>query len=237
MESSSITPSDLPKSYHKSSDFNALSSTASTVSSSLESEQTGIDAVVDSQSEFHLDPIMTLPDLECELVRVLEDVTDSERIPKAKRVLERYRGSDWMEYRRLPDPHSTSANNYERAPVAKKAGLFDLLLLSWGPQSASPIHSHPCERCYLMAISGTMFENRYRQEDGPLKLVHSMPIPLGVATWISDEVGLHSVGNRGEDVSCSLHCYIPGFTTPCTIYKEDGSSVQAVFTECTTTSN
>ena len=216
-----------------------------TASSTLSSASTVVDAehgVVASMSDLLLDAdepqIMSLEALEAELVRVLQDFGDSERIRNAKRVLERYSGADWLGFRRVPDPTSTAVNNYERAPVAKREGLFDLLLLSWGPNSASPIHSHPCERCYLMAISGSMFENRYRQEaGGPLTLVHSIPIPTGVATWISDDVGLHSVGNRGETVSYSLHCYIPGFTTPCVIYKEDGSSVQAVFSECTKTTN
>jgi glutamate/tyrosine decarboxylase-like PLP-dependent enzyme len=70
-----------------------------------------------------------------------------------------------------------------------------------------------------MCISGSMFEERYTIDgEGKLQNVHTETIPEHVATWISDEMGLHAVGNNGNTLACSLHCYIPGFTTPCKIY-------------------
>ena len=80
-----------------------------------------------------------------------------------------------------------------------------------------------------MCISGSMFEERYVLEEScSLKLVQKEGIPPRRATWISDEFGLHSVGNDGDGLACSLHCYIPGFTTACNIYCPDSGSVSAV---------
>ena len=80
-----------------------------------------------------------------------------------------------------------------------------------------------------MCVSGDMYENRYKLlPDGSLSKTGEQAIPLRVATWISDEVGLHAVGNRGSTLSCSLHCYIPGFSTPCRVFDEVSGAVTFV---------
>ena len=164
-------------------------------------------------------PICSLEMLETELVRVLYARDDPDRLLKAKSVIERYSGVDWISHQKCPDLDGFQLSGYQRVCVTKHTDLFHLLILSWAPGTQSPIHDHPCERCFLMAICGTMFEERYTLNSaGILELSHSLPIPVGVATWISDDLGLHSVGNNGTGLACSLHCYIPGFTTPCTIF-------------------
>jgi glutamate/tyrosine decarboxylase-like PLP-dependent enzyme/predicted metal-dependent enzyme (double-stranded beta helix superfamily) len=168
-------------------------------------------------SDIHV--IHSLEVLEAELVRVLYRRSDETRLLKAKTILESYRGVDWISHQRCPSVEGFGLTGYQRVSVKKHNDLFDLLILSWAPGTQSPIHDHPCERCFLMNISGSMFEERYeRDNSGILHKVHSEQIPERVATWISDEIGLHSVGNNGSTLACSLHCYIPGFTTPCRIF-------------------
>lgn len=165
------------------------------------------------------DSIASLSVLESRLLEVLKDLDDCGRLTKAKSLLERYSGSDWMEFASDPSKNPECIIGYERAHVASHSGLFDLLVLSWSPGAKSPIHNHPCERCFLMALTGSMQEIRFKKNaDGKLHLVEVLPIPKGIATWISDDIGLHSVRNGGSNISFSLHCYVPGFTQPCTIY-------------------
>lgn len=163
--------------------------------------------------------IESLEALEAELVRVLYRRDDEARLSKAKAVLERYRGVDWIPHQRCPSVEGFGLSGYQRVSVKKHNDLFDLLILSWAPGTKSPIHDHPCERCFLMNISGSMFEERYEADAiGNLRRVQITQIPERMATWISDDIGFHSVGNNGSSLACSLHCYIPGFTTPCRIF-------------------
>jgi hypothetical protein len=165
--------------------------------------------------------IDSLSSLDSVLVEILSQKDNPERLLHAKRALESYEGSDWEMYQRLPNQTPDKLNGYERVLVARHEGLFDLLILSWS-EVESPIHDHPCERCFLMPLCGKMFENRYEKSgDGSLKLIHSLPIPNKEASWIDDDIGYHSVGNGGQELACSLHCYIPGFTRPCTIFDPE----------------
>jgi predicted metal-dependent enzyme (double-stranded beta helix superfamily) len=163
--------------------------------------------------------ICSLTHLASDISAVLKRPEDGERLGKVKEIMERYSGSDWNMFARDPSTNPDCSSGYERVSVFSFPGLFDLLLLSWNPGAKSPIHNHPCERCFLMALSGSMKETRFKLSvDNSLEPVDNLPIPIGVATWISDDIGLHSISNAGDLTSYSLHCYVPGFTTPCLIY-------------------
>jgi glutamate/tyrosine decarboxylase-like PLP-dependent enzyme/predicted metal-dependent enzyme (double-stranded beta helix superfamily) len=167
-------------------------------------------------------PIPSLDLLEAELVRALYKRNDCNRLKNAQNVLERYSGIDWIPHQRCPRFDGYTALGYQRVCVKRHNDLFDLLVLSWAPGTKSPIHDHPCERCFLMCVSGSLYEDRYVLDDEEKPVFHRRtPIPPRVATWISDDIGIHSVGNDGDTVACSLHCYIPGFTTPCTLYDNE----------------
>lgn len=187
-----------------------ISSDSSTVDTPIEFDQVSI-----SKSE----PIVSLDVIDAELVVALGNREDPQRLDKAKRIIERYQGVDWVRYRKLNDPDGSPLTAYDRARVARHENLFELLILSWAPGAQSKIHDHPCERCFLTGISGNMFEERYIKEaDGALRRIHKASIPNGVPTWISDDIGLHSVGNDGDEIACSLHCYVPGFTRAWNLY-------------------
>ena len=173
--------------------------------------------------------IFCLEMLESELVRVLYNRNDCERLSKAKHIIERYSGVDWIAYQQCPVMDGFQLLGYQRVGVKRHNDLFDLLVLSWAPGTLSPIHDHPCERCFLMCVSGDMYEDRYRRDNsGSITKLSRHDIPLGVATWIDDDIGLHAVGNKGSSLSCSIHCYIPGFTTPCKTFDIESGTVTCV---------
>ena len=175
------------------------------------------------------EPILSLELLESELVRVLYDRNDTSRLAKAKTIIERYSGVDWIAYQQCPVMDGYELSGYQRVGVKKHNDLFDLLVLSWAPGTQSPIHDHPCERCYLMCVSGDMYEKRYNLDsDGSVHERCENRIPPRVATWISDDMGLHAVGNNGSTLACSLHCYVPGFTTPCRVFDSTTGAVTHV---------
>jgi hypothetical protein len=178
-----------------------------------------------SKSKKTIDSLKTL---DGKLAAVLSDHSNPKRLVLAKELLESYSGSDWLLYKRAPVAAGDKPNGYERVLISRHEGLYDLLLLSWSEVS-SPIHDHPCERCFLMPLCGAMVEKRYEKtSDGSLKLVHSLPIPNGEASWIDDQIGYHSVGNEGSEIACSLHCYIPGFSRPCTIFDPESNETPSI---------
>ena len=210
------------------------SSGASTVDGHAESDaDESLPRMISLKADSHLlkdegdERILTLADLDEKLSVILSNQDDADKLVKAKSVLESYCGSDWKIHRRIPVQSEEKPNGYERVLVARREGLYDLLVLSWSEVN-SPIHDHPCERCFLMPLCGDMIERRFEKAgDGSLTLVHAVPIPNGEASWIDDSVGYHSVGNAGSSIACSLHCYIPGFTRPCTIFDPETDGLEA----------
>ena len=201
---------------------------ASTVDEVADSDREEVDIrkslyekLVSSHTEYSEGTVTSLGELDSRLFAILSDQENPDRLAKAKLLLERYKGGDWWLHRRVPVKTPDAPNGYERVLIARHEGVYDLLVLSWSEVN-SPIHDHPCERCFLMPLCGKMMENRYeKRDDGSITLVHSLPIPNYEASWIDDNIGLHSVGNVGEEIACSLHCYIPGFTRPCTIFDPE----------------
>lgn len=173
--------------------------------------------------------ITSLEILDNVLFKILSDQENPDRLINAKLAIESYCGIDWKLYQRSPIQSDEKPNGYERVLVKRHEGLYDMLILSWS-EVKSPIHDHPCERCFLMPLCGSMTEERFEKAgDENLKLVHSLPIPNGEASWIDDTIGYHRVGNAGTGIACSLHCYIPGFTRPCTIFDPETSCEDDVF--------
>ena len=213
----------------------AVSSNASTVDGATESDLedtrlTRATSINQSITKKNVDDrfLLSLDQLDSRLFTILSNQSDPDRLIAAKRALESYKGFDWTIHKRVPIQTPDAPNGYERVLVARHEGLYDLLILSWA-DVCSPIHDHPCERCFLMPLCGQMVENRYeKRDDGSLTLVHSVGIPNGIASWIDDDIGYHSIGNSGKDIACSLHCYIPGFTRPCTIFDPEQNQLPEV---------
>ncbi|KAF4667591.1 Glutamate decarboxylase 2 [Perkinsus chesapeaki] len=158
-------------------------------------------------------PIVCLEVLENELTRVLHNRGDPCRLDKAKKVLERYKGNDWIIHQSCPSQQGFHVCGYSRVKVRHRTDLFQLLVLTWSPRSRSPIHNHPCERCFLMPLQGDLHEERYevQEEQKPgmnHKLVSRTAIPIRTAAWIDNSMGWHAIENSGDGLGVSLHCYV-----------------------------
>ncbi|KAF4656679.1 Glutamate decarboxylase 2 [Perkinsus olseni] len=177
-------------------------------------------------------PIVCLEVLENELTRVLHNRADSNRLEKAKKVLERYKGNDWIIHQSCPSQHGFHVCGYSRVKVRHRTDLFQLLVLTWSPRSRSPIHNHPCERCFLMPLQGDLHEERYEvEEEGPTGLSHKLiertPIPIRTAAWIDNSLGWHAIENSGDGLGVSLHCYIPAYSQ-CKIIDTMSKEIRSV---------
>ncbi|PHJ17813.1 cysteine dioxygenase type i protein [Cystoisospora suis] len=186
--------------------------------------------------------ILTLEELHHHVFRILSNTGDSHRLGRAKRLLERYRGEeefvsflmtilgvfalfvslDWRLWKQRFSQDKERARAYGRSAVWKHPGCFQLLILTWAPGCSSPVHNHPCERCFLMPVTGSLAEARFWVDEeteeygGPRGMVFSSwaevcraEMRTHRAYWIDDSHGWHAVMNTGNEDAVSLHLYVP----------------------------
>ena len=80
---------------------------------------------------------------------------------------------------------------------------FELVLMTWGVGSASPIHGHGGSQCYMHVLSGELIETRYRPYNSTP--VHEAKLTDGHVTHIHDEASFHKLSSVTGAVS--LHLY------------------------------
>lgn len=105
---------------------------------------------------------------------------------------------------------------YTRNLVATDFKNYTLLLLCWSPGKESKIHDHPCQGCFVKVIQGSIKETLYsvHMESNEIRLEHEAISLEGDVSYMSDDIGLHKIGNPQSDKgSISLHLYIPPFQT------------------------
>jgi len=85
---------------------------------------------------------------------------------------------------------------------------FELILLCWEPGQITPIHDHGGEECWVKVIQGEFREMIYKVDAvGKLDTIDSMDSSVGKVTYMIDFMGFHSLENRSNTRSLSLHLY------------------------------
>jgi|GEM_PF-5450522 len=80
---------------------------------------------------------------------------------------------------------------------------FEIVLMSWGSDSSSPIHGHGGSQCYMHILSGELIETRYRPYEATP--VHEATLTSGSVTHINDHACFHKLSSLVGAVS--LHLY------------------------------
>jgi cysteine dioxygenase len=85
---------------------------------------------------------------------------------------------------------------------------FELILLCWEPGQITPIHDHGGEECWVKVVQGEFRETIYKVDAvGKLDTIDSMDSSVGEVTYMIDFMGFHSLENRSNTRSMSLHLY------------------------------
>lgn len=101
-----------------------------------------------------------------------------------------------------------SKKSYTRNCIAASED-YELILLCWEPGQKTAIHCHGGEECAVLLLDGEMHEKRFRQlKDGQLEIYSSVTIPENGPTYMTDDLGFHSLENIGNTRSMSLHLYM-----------------------------
>ncbi|KAK1961986.1 cysteine dioxygenase type I [Colletotrichum sublineola] len=119
----------------------------------------------------------------------------------------------------LADP----SRAYTRNLVDEGNGKSNLLILVWTPGKSSPIHSHSNAHCLMKILKGELTETRYdfpqlhKSQDsfvsksggGQMDVVVESTYTANEVAYMSDDLGVHKVWNKGDDFAVSLHLYTP----------------------------
>lgn len=82
-----------------------------------------------------------------------------------------------------------------------------IYLITWQPDTCSPIHSHAGTECTLYVVEGILQEELYRFPFAD-KLIQSQQLPANSNSHINDSIGMHRICNfSNTTVARSLHIY------------------------------
>ncbi|NEV94185.1 cysteine dioxygenase [Psychroflexus sp. YR1-1] len=154
----------------------------------------------------------------------------SENITSLSKLLEVLETSEGQDYytlaKRLAIPHQEllpyafwSEDTYTRNCVLRTED-YELLLLCWEEGQETAIHCHNGEECWVYLAKGKLREKRYIEKNGELELTADVKMTEDRLSYMSDDLGYHSLHNLNEGRSMSLHLYV-GPIDECSIYKEE----------------
>jgi len=104
--------------------------------------------------------------------------------------------------------HHFGASSYGRNLVFS-CEEFEIILMCWQPGQHSVAHDHNGSLCVMKCLVGELDEQRFQQHDQRIHPIGKYTLTQGSTAFITDEQGLHCIGNYSEQDACSLHCYFP----------------------------
>ena len=106
------------------------------------------------------------------------------------------------------EKHATwSETCYTRNCIVENEN-FELILICWENEQVTAIHDHGGEECWVYFIEGEFREHIYSQNNGEeLSVVKTTDAKAGDVTYMVDFMGFHSLENRSNKRSMSLHLY------------------------------
>jgi len=91
----------------------------------------------------------------------------------------------------------------------------------------SLIHNHPCDGCFVKCLKGCLKETRYtvHESTSEIRLKEIKFYIEGQVSFMSDDLGLHKIGNPNRDFgSVSLHLYTPPYKS-CKVWNQPGATL------------
>ncbi len=113
----------------------------------------------------------------------------------------------------------------------------EILALAWPKESATPIHDHAGQRCWMVAHCGSFVVDDYRQVAGARKpgyaVVEQIATTAGVTVGMPDyrhrgDRDIHRVAlTPGCDRAVSIHIYAKPYSS-CLIFDEDSKQAREI---------
>ena len=136
------------------------------------------------------------------LVSEIDRAIEPYNLEKAIPLVEQYTGNDWVNFRL----ENNETYSKIRVPLGSIQNDFEIFIITWKPGQCSPIHDHAKFGCILKVLEGNLIEDRYTEA---LTEEKTYTYSEGSVHFMSNEYGVHSVKNIGDETAVSLHVYAP----------------------------
>ena len=123
-------------------------------------------------------------------------------------IVRQYSGNDWKTYINH-NINNTPFPSYFKKKVDIPYDSFEFYIISWGPNSKTFIHDHASNGCILKILDGSLIENIYSCIDDESSLTTTKIIQDSMTGFMSNDIGFHSIQNKSNNISVSLHIYSP----------------------------
>ena len=111
--------------------------------------------------------------------------------------------------------------------LVRRSAAYELLVLCWGADQASPIHNHMDQCCWMAVLDGRIEEVLFdlpEQLPAPLVRRSARRFECGQAAYIDDGIAVHLVRPVDGAPGVSLHLYARPYGT-CLVYDPDTGAV------------
>jgi len=115
----------------------------------------------------------------------------------------------------LPYAH-WSKERYTRNGIIRTE-KFELILLCWESGQSTPVHCHGGEECWVYLGEGKIEESQFDLISDMLVEVNKEVLSSGEKSFMSDEMGYHSLRNLSPLRTMSLHLYMDPIDD-CTVF-------------------
>ena len=116
------------------------------------------------------------------------------------KILQDYKGDDWKLYQ-----NNNIKTDYIRNKVYSNK-YFEIILISWGPNSKSKIHDHSKNGCAFKVLQGELVEYLYNKK---LDLINNKNYLKNDISYIDNNIGYHKIINNTKNIVHSIHIYSP----------------------------
>lgn len=128
----------------------------------------------------------------------------------------------------LLEPYSFFSEKRYTRNLLHRRPEYEILLLCWMPNQASPIHGHEGEKCWMRVEAGELHFTDYEsREDGGRSLVEARHSATGGPGFVDGPAVIHRVANETNLPAMSLHLYARPFTQ-CDVFDRESKSKKKV---------
>lgn len=161
--------------------------------------------------------VKTMQDLVSQLRQTMTDSggalgDDPKAVRQVRQLMNSYvsQSQDWNKYAVYHE-----GTSYTRNLVDDGNGKYNLLILVWGEDKASPIHDHAGSHCMMKLLDGELSEDLFAWPTSPssaMRMRRSSPLKTNSVAYMHDKIGLHRIENPSSKAKAvSLHLYSPPY--------------------------
>jgi hypothetical protein len=104
-------------------------------------------------------------------------------------------------------------DSYSRNCIASCEG-YELLLMCWQKEQASPIHSYHFQEGWIKVLEGELTIETFEidRDNKSYEIREKLIVKAGESTYLNDSMGFHKVLNSAKGKTVSMHLHVERLT-------------------------